>query len=127
VIIDMAALGGCDSKEVELTFFNDAPITATRTNLEITGDHGFGWYGHVIDTPESQVVLVANKDALSGVIRLPGVTYKIRPMGDGLHLLREIYAGSTPVMESTGLVKRYLYRIAHRSGQWWCHDNRNSG
>ena len=99
VVIDMAALGGGDSKEVKLSFFNDASLTATCTNLEIAGDQKFAWYGHVVDIPGSQVVLVANKDMLSGVIRLHSITYKIRPMGDGLHLLRQRYAGSTSRVE----------------------------
>lgn len=99
VVVDIAALGGGKAEEIKLRLFEDALRTLDRTDLQVTHDRGFAWYGRMVDVSGSQVLLVADQDTLSGVMRIPPNEYKIRPMGDGLHLLRQIAIEPTPLVK----------------------------
>lgn len=110
VVFQMAALEGGTADQVVLDLFGDTVLTAVHTHTEIIGLQGYVWYGWLSNIPDSQVCLVAGQDRLSGVIRTPSRTYKIRPLTENLHVVREIdtasdtiYQDNSAALQTTGL------------------------
>jgi hypothetical protein len=91
VAVNFEALQEGRAGQVQLNLFNDALYVAEHSNTEFRSDQGYAWYGHLQGIAGSWVVLVIDRDRISGVIRLPLLTYKIWPLADGLHVVREIY------------------------------------
>ena len=102
VTVHVSVLQGGNVEKVRLNLFEDMALTLAHNRTEFSGGGGYAWWGNVMGKAGAYAVLVANKDRLSGIIRLPDATYKIRPLGDGFHLLREIRPEAEPLFAALG-------------------------
>ncbi len=93
-VFQAAGLEGGTADQVELDLFGDTVLTPLHLHTEIIGFQGYAWYGRLPGIPDSHVCLVAGQNRLSGVIRTPSRTFKIRPLTDRLHVVREIDTAS---------------------------------
>ncbi len=94
VVFQTAGLEGGSADQVVLDLFGDTRLTAVHLHTHIVGRQEYAWYGRLPDIPDSHVCLVAAQGRLSGVIRTPSRTFKIRPLTGGLHVVREIDTAS---------------------------------
>ena len=97
VVIQIADLEDGTADQVVLDLFEDTVLTAEHTHTEIIGLHGYAWYGRLPSISGSKVCLVADQERLSGVIRTPLRSYKIHPLTDNLHVVREIDTASDTI------------------------------
>lgn len=95
--VDLGALQAGNALKIQLQLFDDTSLTAEHFITEKRSANGFAWYGRVKDIKGSTIVLVAHQDQLAGVIRLPLKTFKIQPLKEGLHVIREIHAAAATV------------------------------
>lgn len=79
-----------DQQEILLNLFDDEIVTAVRRSTEISIGQGFAWFGGVADRQTPAVVLVVEDQKMSGSVRLPETKYQIRPIENGIHLIRQM-------------------------------------
>ena len=51
---------------------------------------GYSVAGRIVGEPLGTLTLVVNGETVVGTVRLPGETYRIRSMGDGLYTISEV-------------------------------------
>lgn len=111
VQIDFAQLGvsssadgarqAAGSQPLQLNLFTELTLTAQLVRVEPNpSGGGYVWIGKVVDQPESIVQLVVKDGLLAADIQIPGVpnadgtqigaVYQVRPLADGLHLVRQV-------------------------------------
>ena len=75
-----------------LTFnlFDDVVVTGVVEQTAPTFSGGYSMAGHLVDEPLGTLTLVVNGETVAGTVRLPGETYHIRSVGDGLYAIREV-------------------------------------
>jgi hypothetical protein len=105
VTVDLTQLGGAglsptgeeSSATLVLNLFPDVTLVAERDRTEPTSSgQGFTWLGTVRGLTPSQVTLVVDDGVVSGNVRVPGGSYQVRYVGDGLHALYEINPAAFP-------------------------------
>ncbi len=101
-VVQTAALEGGTAEQVVLDLFGDTVLAVAHTHSEIRGLQEYAWYGRLPGIPESQACLVVDQNRLSGVIRTPSRTYKIRPLTDRLHVVREIDTAADTIYLAAG-------------------------
>ena len=55
-----------------------------------TYSRGHALSGRLAGVAEGRVTLVVNGSVVAGTVRLPGVTYRIRPTGSGKHVILQV-------------------------------------
>lgn len=87
------------SDTVHLNLFEDLTLTAKleRVVPNATGG-GYVWLGKIEGSPYSLVSLVVKEDRLAGDIHLPGQIYRVRPAGEGLHVIHQLQPASQPTL-----------------------------
>ena len=88
------------SVHVALNLFPDAILRAVRTDVEYRGPGRYTWHGRVEGPGPSQVTLVVENGDLAGNVRVAGRSFQIRPLGGGLHTIREIDEAAFPEDEA---------------------------
>jgi hypothetical protein len=98
VAVDLSLLGAPDAfgdarsgvaGTLTLNFFSDAVFTAVLDRVEIGSAGGFSWIGHLEGVALSQVVLVVRDGMMVGNVTAPGVFYRVRYAGDGVHVVQQ--------------------------------------
>ncbi|MEA2569571.1 MAG: hypothetical protein QOI24_1572 [Acidobacteriota bacterium] len=78
------------NQRIELPLFDDTRLEAVGVRTERQGK-GFVWIGQLRDEPLSLVVLSVQGDAVAGnIFTGRGDNYEIRPVGRGLHIVRQL-------------------------------------
>jgi hypothetical protein len=75
---------------VELNLFNDASFTVFLERVKPAASGNYTWFGRIADREHSQVILVVNETGVTGNVRFEGSLIQIRPLGDGLHVVKEL-------------------------------------
>ena len=75
-----------------LTFnlFDDVVVTGRVERVAPTFSGGYSVAGHLVEEPRGTMTLVVNGETVAGTVRLPGETYHIRSVGDGLYAISEV-------------------------------------
>ena len=75
-----------------LTFnlFDDVVVTGVVERTAPTFSGGYSVSGHLVEEPLGTLTLVVNGATVVGTVRLPGETYHIRSIGDGLYAISEV-------------------------------------
>jgi hypothetical protein len=73
-----------------LNFFPDAIFVAALDRVELGPAGGFSWIGHLVGVELSQVVLVIKDGMMVGNVTAPGVFYRVRYTGDGVHGIDQV-------------------------------------
>jgi hypothetical protein len=91
VKIDLQLLtkASAPGQAIALNLFDDVNLVAQADRIERT-ERGVNWIGQVQGIPQSQVVIVANGDVVSGNISMPQARYHIRFVGNGVHEVQRI-------------------------------------
>jgi peptidyl-Asp metalloendopeptidase len=98
VTVDLSLLGAPDASgdarsgvagTLTLNFFSDAVFTAALDRVDIGSAGGFSWIGHLEGVELSQVTLVVRDGMMVGNVTAPGVFYRVRYAGDGVHVVQQ--------------------------------------
>ena len=73
-----------------LNLFDDTVVTGLVEWTEPTFSGGYAVSGRIAGEPLSSLTLVVNGETVAGTVRLPGETYSIRSVGDGLYAISEV-------------------------------------
>ena len=73
-----------------LNLFDDVVVTGLVERTAPTFSGGYSVAGHLVEEPLGTLTLVVNGETVSGTVRLPGETYQIRSIGDGLYAISEV-------------------------------------
>jgi hypothetical protein len=79
-----------------LNLFDDATYQAVYESLETPSQGNFIWLGHLEGQPDSQVSLAIEAGIMSGSVSLPGASYQVRYLGEGLHAIYQIDQSAYP-------------------------------
>jgi hypothetical protein len=88
VRVNLDRLSELDS--IALNFFDDVTITAVREKVEPRSEGRYTWFGEVPGKEFSSIILTIENGDLVGGVRIDGKLYHVRPMGDGLHIVRQL-------------------------------------
>ena len=79
-----------------LNLFEDVVLIASHKHTKRRARSDYTWYGYVLESEGSQVTLVVQGNDLAGNITFRDGTYRIRPAGGALHLIREVELSALP-------------------------------
>lgn len=82
--------GGMPAERLQLSLFPDTIFTAVFDRLEKNRSGSQSWIGHLDGVTMSNVTLVHQNGMMAGNISLPGASYQIRYLKDGIHSIRQI-------------------------------------
>jgi len=94
-------LGGLRQPLTRLDLFPGGPpgpLTVVWDRTEQPSPDSRAWIGHARGEPESSVTLVVNEAEriVVGTIQLSRALYRIRYLGDGVHVIEEVDPGAFP-------------------------------
>ncbi len=73
-----------------LNLFDDVMLTGVIVKRTPTSSGGYALTGPLFGVAGGTVALVVNRDVIAGTVRLPGATYRIRPVGAGRHAIVQV-------------------------------------
>ena len=73
-----------------LNLFDDTVITGIVEQTAPTFSGGYSVSGRIAAEPLGTLTLVVNGETVAGTVRLPGETYRIRSVDDGLYAVSEV-------------------------------------
>jgi uncharacterized protein YkwD len=77
---------------VVLNLFEDTEVRAVCDGVELNVSGGFVWNGHIEGVPGESVTILVAQEAMAGTVEMPLLTYHIRHVQDGVHVIREVEA-----------------------------------
>jgi hypothetical protein len=81
---------------LELNLFGDTNFTAVRDRIVNNVKDGLVWVGHIIDNPDSEVILAVKGKALMGTVEIGGRSFEIVYVGGATHAVRELDPNKIP-------------------------------
>ena len=100
VWVDIDRLGVDDAPgavpDVIFNFFDGVSHPAIKERVERRGLEDYTWFGYVDGNALSQATIVVDGDDVVANIAVEGKFYQVRPVGDGLHAIREIDQSAFP-------------------------------
>ena len=87
-----AALSGV----LTLNLFDDASFTGLVQSVAPTFSDGYSLSGPLAGVEMGTMTLVVNGDIVAGTVRTPEATYRIRPVGAGLHAVSHVDPSHLP-------------------------------
>ena len=82
--------GNATPQSLELNLFDDVVFTATVERTALTSSGGYSLSGSIDGVDFGRMTLVVNGDVMAGVVHTPLVTYELRPLGDGVSMVRQV-------------------------------------
>jgi len=76
--------------EVTLPLSRSSRVAVNREALEVNDDGTFTWDGQVADQLRGDATIVVNGNAVTATFQTEGGLYRIRPIGEGLHVLVKV-------------------------------------
>ncbi|MCY4377024.1 MAG: hypothetical protein OXC31_24980 [Spirochaetaceae bacterium] len=89
VTVDFAKLTSA-AKTLELNLFNDRIFLGHVDRMERTLSGGYALSGHLAGAAMSTLTLVVRGESVTGTVRTPMETYRIRPTQEGPHTISQI-------------------------------------
>ncbi len=81
---------------LRLNLFDDATFRGLVERTAPTFSGGYSLSGQLAGVAMGTVTLVVNGDVVAGTVRTPEATYRIRPVGGGLHAVSQIDPSRLP-------------------------------
>ena len=81
---------------LRLNLFDDVVLIGIIERRRPTYSGGFALSGQLAGLPEGRVTLVVNGSVVAGTVRIPGATYRIRPVGAGRHAIMRVDPSQFP-------------------------------
>jgi len=85
-----------EAEPIVLNLFDHVSVTVVRERLERRSESRYSWFGHVDGMEHSSVVLTIENGNMAGNVTIDGKIYQVRPVGDGVHSVREIDQSAFP-------------------------------
>ena len=85
-----------EAKSIVLNLFDNVSVTVVRERLERRSESRYSWFGRVSEMKHSSVVLTIENGNMAGNVTIDGKRYQVRPVGDGVHSVREIDQSAFP-------------------------------
>ena len=82
--------GNGTPQSLKLNLFDDVVFTATVEHTALTSSGGYSLSGSIDGVDFGTTTLVVNGDVMAGVVHTPLVTYELRPLGDGVSIVRQV-------------------------------------
>ena len=101
---------------VVLNLFEDTEVRAVCDGVELNVSGGFVWNGHIEDVSGGSVTILVAQEAMAGTVEMPPLTYHIRHVQDGVHVIREVEAPAYPQRTFGRTVSHH--RTSRRSSGW---------
>ena len=92
VNIQLESLPMAEGQPVVLNLFEDAEVRAVCDGVELNVSDGVVWHGHIEGMPGESVTILVAQEAMAGAVEMPHLTYHIRHVQDGVHVVREVEA-----------------------------------
>jgi uncharacterized protein YkwD len=92
VSIQMESLPMDEGQPVVLNLFEDTELRAVCDGVELIVSGGFVWNGHIEGAPGESVTILVAPEAMAGAVEMAHVTYHVRHVQDGVHVIREVEA-----------------------------------
>ena len=89
-IHENSSAGNGTPQSLKLNLFDDVVFTATVEHTALTSSGGYSLSGSIDGVDFGTMTLVVNGDAMAGVVHTPLVTYELRPLGDGVSIVRQV-------------------------------------
>lgn len=89
-------LNAINADTLELNLFGDTNFTAVRDRIIKNVKDGMVWVGHIIDNPESEVILAVKGKALMGTVEIGDRSFEIVYVGGATHAVRELDPNKIP-------------------------------
>ncbi len=90
---------------LRLNLFDDTVFTGVVERIEPTFSGGYAMSGRLVGVEWGTLTLVVNGDVVAGTIRTLETTYRIRPAGNGLHIVSEVDLSRLPPLGEPVLVE----------------------
>ena len=90
---------------LRLNLFDDTAFTGVVERIEPTFSGGYAVSGRLVGVEWGTLTLVVNGDVVAGTIRTLETTYRIRPAGNGLHIVSEVDLSRLPPLGEPILVE----------------------
>ena len=100
----LARVAEGESTALGLNLFDDVLLTGIIERRTPTYSGGVALSGRLVGVAEGSVTLVVNGSIVAGTVRMPGATYRIRPVGSGRHAIMQIDPSQLP--QGCGVVTR---------------------
>lgn len=84
---------------LQLNLFEDVRLQAVRNKTQGGARGSVLWTGVLAGAGTGSVVLITRDQRVSATVSLPSVTYQIRPLDNGMHLIRQIDTLATAGLE----------------------------
>jgi hypothetical protein len=82
-----------ESESIVLNLFNDVndvSVTAVRDRIEKRSESRYTWFGQVPGRGYTSVILTVENGDMAGYISINEELYHVRPLGNGIHVVREL-------------------------------------
>jgi uncharacterized protein YkwD len=100
VVINPDILNIQTSDAIQMNLFEDARYRATRVRSQQGAGGSLLWTGTISGAENGHVVIVAKDQQVCASIVLASAMYQIRPVGQGLHMVRQIRKEALTRIES---------------------------
>ena len=110
VRLELLSEGNENADFFHLNLFDDAHPAIIRDHMERYASGSFAWMGYTPEIKGGKVTLVVEGSKLSATIILPEVSYHVRYLENGLHVVREIDSGAFPISPSYSFSESLLAR-----------------
>ena len=100
VVINPDILNIHTSDSIQLNLFEDARYRATKVRSQKGTGGSLLWTGTISGAENGHVVIVAKDQRVCASIVFASTTYQVRPVGQGLHMLRQIRKEALTGIES---------------------------
>jgi hypothetical protein len=84
------------AKTIKLNLFDDVCLTARLIRVETPSAETFVWLGRIEALRSSEVALAVGRSLLQGNISVPGGSYQIRHVRDGIHAVYQVDPATFP-------------------------------
>ncbi len=100
VAVDFGALVGIDSpngrERIALELFDNMKIEGIKERLEWRSSERYTWFGKAEGFESSQIIIVAEHDAIAANLNIGGKMFEVRAVGNGVHAIYEIDQSAFP-------------------------------
>lgn len=91
------------SDTLVLNLFDDAVYIAKLDHTETSVTGSLSWIGYISGIDNSQVILVVLDQNMSGTVASPETTYRVRFVGNGVHVIEQIAQAGFPLQEEPSI------------------------
>ncbi len=85
-----------ESESIVLNLFDDVSVTVVRDRIEERSENCYTWFGQVPGRGYSSVILTVENWDMAGYISIDAKTYHVRPLGNEIHVVRELDSCAFP-------------------------------